>query len=57
MFFESYFSPERELVENSILFSQKNVTGSVRMLCFKGNTYVLGRASETSKLYSAEEAR
>jgi argininosuccinate synthase len=52
-----YFSFERAFVENSILFSQKNVAGTVRMLCFKGNAYVLGRASKTSKLYSAEEAR
>ena len=52
-----YFTFEREFVENSILFSQKNVAGMVRMLCFKGNAYVLGRASKTSELYSAEEAR
>jgi len=51
-----WFAPEREFVENSILFSQKNVAGTVRMLCFKGNAYVLGRASKTSKLYSAEES-
>jgi argininosuccinate synthase len=52
-----YFTPEREFVDNSILFSQKTVSGTVRILCFKGNAYVLGRASKTSKLYSVEEAR
>ena len=32
-----YFSPERELVDNSIIFSQQNVTGRVRMMAYKGN--------------------
>ena len=32
-----YFSPEREFVENSIIFSQQNVTGQVRMMAYKGN--------------------
>lgn len=51
-----YFSPERELVENSITFSQKRVNGQVRLRLYKGNVFVLGRSSETEKLYSAEEA-
>lgn len=51
-----YFSPERELVENTLLFSQKRVNGEVRLSCYKGNAYVLGRSSATEKLYSAEEA-
>jgi len=51
-----YFSPEREFVENSIIFSQKNVNGVVRMLVYKGGAYVLGRSSETSNLYSEEDA-
>ncbi|KAL7622114.1 hypothetical protein AAE478_007616 [Parahypoxylon ruwenzoriense] len=51
-----YFSPEREFVENSIVFSQKNVTGEVRMMAYKGNAYVLGRKSDASNLYSAEDA-
>ncbi|KAI0888147.1 argininosuccinate synthase [Annulohypoxylon maeteangense] len=51
-----YFSPEREFVENSILFSQENVNGVVRMMVYKGNAYVLGRSSETSNLYSEEDA-
>lgn len=32
-----YFSPEREFVENSIVFSQQNVDGRVRMMAYKGN--------------------
>jgi argininosuccinate synthase len=51
-----YFSPEREFVENSLLFSQRRVNGEVRMKLYKGNAYVLGRSSETEKLYSEEEA-
>ncbi|OAA65849.1 argininosuccinate synthase [Niveomyces insectorum RCEF 264] len=50
-----YFSPEREFVENSLLFSQKHVNGEVRLRCYKGNAYVLGRSSD-AKLYSLEES-
>ena len=32
-----YFSPEREFAENSVVFSQQNVTGEVRMMAYKGN--------------------
>jgi argininosuccinate synthase len=51
-----YFSPEREFIENSLLFSQRRVNGQVRLQLYKGNAYVLGRSSETEKLYSEEEA-
>lgn len=51
-----YFSPEREFVENSLVFAQKRVNGTVRMRAYKGCASVLGRSSETEKLYSAEEA-
>ncbi|KAI1849508.1 hypothetical protein JX265_012759 [Neoarthrinium moseri] len=51
-----YFSPEREFVENSILFSQQNVTGQVRMMAYKGNAYVIGRSSDASNLYSEQDA-
>ncbi|KAF2400756.1 argininosuccinate synthase [Trichodelitschia bisporula] len=51
-----YFSPEREFVENALLFSQRRVNGEVRLRCYKGAAYVLGRSSATEKLYSAEEA-
>ncbi|KAI2604193.1 argininosuccinate synthase [Hypoxylon fragiforme] len=49
-------SPEREFVENSIIFSQQNVNGTVRMMAYKGNAYTIGRSSETSNLYSEEDA-
>ncbi|KAI9038242.1 argininosuccinate synthase [Aspergillus affinis] len=51
-----YFSAEREFIENSLVYSQKRVNGQVRMRLYKGNAYVLGRSSNTEKLYSAEEA-
>jgi len=51
-----YFSPEREFVENALVFAQKRVNGQVRLRLFKGHVYVLGRSSDTEKLYSAEEA-
>lgn len=51
-----YFSPEREFIENSLLFSQRRVNGKVRMQVCRGNVQILGRSSESEKLYSAEEA-
>ena len=49
-------SPEREFIENALVFSQKRVNGEVRLKLYKGNAYVLGRSSQTEKLYSEEEA-
>ncbi|XP_076302148.1 LOW QUALITY PROTEIN: argininosuccinate synthase-like [Lasioglossum baleicum] len=43
-----WFSPECDFVRNSILYSQKYVTGSVRLQLFKGNVSVLSRYSKTS---------
>ncbi|KAI0997135.1 Argininosuccinate synthase [Podosphaera aphanis] len=51
-----YFSPEREFLEASIVASQKNVNGQVRCRVFKGTFSVLGRSSETEKLYDASES-
>ncbi|KAH7019940.1 argininosuccinate synthase [Ilyonectria destructans] len=51
-----YFSPEREFIENSVVFCQHNVTGIVRLSAYKGNTYVLGRSSNASNLYSEQDA-
>lgn len=51
-----YFSPEREFLEDSIVSSQKLVNGSVRCRAYKGTFTVLGRWSETSKLYDASES-
>ena len=43
-----FFSPERELLQNMVDMTQKNVTGTVRMKLYKGNCYILGRKSERS---------
>ncbi|KAI9650317.1 argininosuccinate synthetase [Ciborinia camelliae] len=51
-----YFSPEREFIEESIVASQKNVNGQVRCRVYKGSFSVLGRSSETEKLYDASES-
>ena len=51
-----YFSPEREFIENSLVFAQKNVSGKVDLSLFKGSAYIVGRSSETSNLYSQTEA-
>jgi argininosuccinate synthase len=51
-----YFSPEREFLEESIVASQKNVNGTVRCRVYKGTFSVLGRSSDTEKLYDASES-
>jgi len=51
-----YFSPEREFLEESIIASQKTVNGKVRCRAYKGSFIVLGRSSETEKLYDASES-
>ncbi|KAF5717472.1 Argininosuccinate synthase [Fusarium mundagurra] len=51
-----YFSPEREWLDEAIVSAQKGVSGQVRLRAYKGNVYVLGRSSETSSLYSQEDA-
>ncbi|KAF5557982.1 Argininosuccinate synthase [Fusarium mexicanum] len=51
-----YFSPERELLEHSIGFSQKHVNGTVNMMVYKGAAHVLSRSAPGSNLYSEEQA-
>lgn len=51
-----YFSPEREFLEDSIISSQKSVNGTVRYRVYKGSFSILGRSSDTSKLYDEEMA-
>ena len=51
-----YFSPEREFLEDSITSSQKTVNGSVRCRAYKGMFSVIGRWSETEKLYDESES-
>lgn len=51
-----YFSPERELLENSIIYSQKHVNGTVNMMVYKGAPHVLSRSAPDSNLCSEEQA-
>ena len=51
-----YFSPEREFLEDSIVASQKSVNGKVRCRVYKGSFSVVGRSSETEKLYDMSES-
>ena len=48
-----WYSPEREMLQSAIDFSQRNVNGTVRLKLYKGNTIVVGRKSDKS-LYSAD---
>lgn len=52
-----YFSPEREFLHTSIVASQTHVNGYVRCRTYKGMFAVLGRGSETEKLYDMSESR
>lgn len=51
-----YFTPEGEYVRAMIEPSQKTVNGVVRASCYKGSLSILGRSSDTSKLYDATES-
>lgn len=51
-----YFSPERHFLEGSIKASQINVNGQVRCRVYKGGFYVLGRSSDSEKLYDMAES-
>lgn len=51
-----YFSPEREFLEQSIVASQKTVNGKVKCMVYKGYFSVLGRSSDTEKLYDMDES-
>ena len=46
-----WFSPEREMLQSAIDYSQEKVTGTVRLKLYKGGVYVVGRKSPNS-LYS-----
>ena len=50
-----WFAPEREMLQTAIAYSQKNVTGDVRVKLFKGSCTVVGRLSPYS-LYNPEIA-
>ncbi|KAI9250582.1 argininosuccinate synthase [Phascolomyces articulosus] len=53
-----YFSPECEFLTNSIAFTQRNVTGDVKLKLYKGNTVIEGRVArgDGSKLYNMQES-
>lgn len=51
-----YFSPEGEYTRALIDPSQHTVNGQVRAQAYKGGIMILGRSSETEKLYDAQAA-
>jgi argininosuccinate synthase len=51
VYFGFWYAPEREMLQALIDKSQENVTGTVRLKLYKGNTTVVGRKSPKS-LYS-----
>ena len=51
-----YFSPECDWLTKCLLLSQERVNGLCKLRLFKGNVSVLGRSSDTEKLYSSELA-
>lgn len=51
-----YFSPERQFLHSSIVASQEHVNGYVRCRAYKGMFAILGRGSETEKLYDMSES-
>jgi argininosuccinate synthase len=51
IYYGFWYSPEREMLQALIDKSQENVTGTVRLKLYKGNTAVVGRKSPKS-LYS-----
>jgi argininosuccinate synthase len=53
VYYGFWFSPEREMLQALIDKSQENVTGTVRLKLYKGNTTVVGRKSPHS-LYSMQ---
>lgn len=55
IYYGYWFSPEREMLQSAIDFTQKNVTGTVRLKLYKGNCIVVGRKSPRS-LYHPELA-
>ncbi|UYN94637.1 MAG: argininosuccinate synthase [Enhydrobacter sp.] len=53
VYYGFWFSPEREMLQAAIDKSQENVSGTVRLKLYKGNTTVVGRKSPRS-LYSMQ---
>ncbi|MCX8026481.1 MAG: argininosuccinate synthase [Thermodesulfovibrionales bacterium] len=55
VYYGFWFSPERLMLQNAIDYSQRNVSGIVRLKLYKGNCLVVGRKSDKS-LYNPELA-
>lgn len=55
VYYGFWFAPERELLQNLIDDSQKNVTGTVRLRLYKGNVTIRGRSAPKS-LYNPQLA-
>ncbi|MEW6416919.1 MAG: argininosuccinate synthase [Nitrospirota bacterium] len=55
IYYGYWFSPERFAIQNLIDDIQKDVTGTVRVKLYKGNSYIVGRSSPNS-LYHPELA-
>ena len=53
IYYGFWFSPEREMLQALIDKSQENVTGTVRLKLYKGNTTVVGRKSPQVALLDA----
>jgi argininosuccinate synthase len=53
-----YFSPECEYLTKSIEFTQRNVSGDVKLKLYKGNTVIEGRVArgDGAKLYDMQES-
>ncbi len=51
-----YFTPEGEYVRSMVAPAQQTVNGVVRVALYKGNVVILGRYSDTEKLYDATES-
>ncbi len=48
VYYGYWFSPERIAMQNFVDYTQKEVTGTVRIKLYKGNCYVVGRKSPNS---------
>jgi len=55
IYYGFWFAPEREMLQNLIDDTQKNVNGVVRLELYKGNCRILGRKSDAS-LYNLDFA-
>ncbi len=51
-----WWSPERQMMQQMVDFSQQNVNGLVRLKLYKGNVIVVGRESATDSLFDANIA-